>query len=141
MRKLPRAILLASFLPVLLFAHIVSARAQFDFISVDERLASASRSIIDGHVKDGFDRLESLLGQLDPVRDRDAYWRTATTLIEFLSQTENHTEATRVLNADAPSGTIIIFARPEYLCPNVLESEDISEIELTRRAPDVSSSG
>jgi hypothetical protein len=40
--------------------------------------------------------------------------------------------------ADAPSGTIIIFARPEYLCPDVLESEDISEIELTRRAPDVS---
>jgi len=46
--------------------------------------------------------------------------------------------------ADAPSGTIIIFARPEYLCANVLESEDISEIALTRRAPDaniVSSSG
>ena len=39
--------------------------------------------------------------------------------------------------ADAPSGTIIIFARPEYTCPEVLEFEDISEIALTR-APDVS---
>jgi hypothetical protein len=39
--------------------------------------------------------------------------------------------------ADAPSGTIIIFARPEYLCPEVLESEDVGEIALTRRAPDV----
>ena len=39
--------------------------------------------------------------------------------------------------ADAPSGTIIIFARPEFTCPEVLEFGDISEIALTR-APDVS---
>ena len=45
---------------------------------------------------------------------------------------------TRSALADAPSGTIIIFARPEYLCSEILESEDISEIVLTRRAPDVS---
>jgi hypothetical protein len=41
--------------------------------------------------------------------------------------------------ARAPSGTIIIFARPEYTCPFVVDwtSQDISEATLTRR-PDVS---
>jgi hypothetical protein len=39
--------------------------------------------------------------------------------------------------ADAPSKTIIIFVRPEYSCPEVLESEDLSEIALTH-APNVS---
>jgi hypothetical protein len=39
--------------------------------------------------------------------------------------------------ADAPSGTIIIFARPEKICSEVLETEDVSEIALTR-ASDVS---
>jgi hypothetical protein len=39
--------------------------------------------------------------------------------------------------ADAPSGTIIVFARPEFTCPEVLESGSISEMEITR-SPDVS---
>jgi hypothetical protein len=41
--------------------------------------------------------------------------------------------------ASAPSGTIIIFARPENTCPFVVDvtSQDISEATLTRR-PDVS---
>ena len=39
--------------------------------------------------------------------------------------------------ADAPSGTMIIFARPEKICSEVLDSEDVSEIALTR-ASDVS---
>ena len=39
--------------------------------------------------------------------------------------------------ADAPSGTTIIFVRPEFTCPEVLEFGDISEMALTR-APDVS---
>jgi hypothetical protein len=67
---------------------------------------------------------------------------------KFLSMIERQISQSEGLTwsalADAPSGTIIIFARPEYLCANVLESEDISEIALTRRAPDVnivSSSG
>ena len=38
--------------------------------------------------------------------------------------------------ADAPAGTIIIFVRPEYTCPYVVDSEDVSEIELTH-APDI----
>ena len=40
---------------------------------------------------------------------------------------------TRSALADAPSGTIIIFSRPEYTCSQVLlDSQDIGEIALTR---------
>jgi CHAT domain-containing protein len=88
------AILVGLFVSV----QVCTAHAQTDSASVDEQLAVANRSIIDGHVKDGVNRLELLLGQLDPTRDRDAYWRTAATLIEWLSQTENHAEETKVLN-------------------------------------------
>jgi hypothetical protein len=45
--------------------------------------------------------------------------------------------------ADARSGTIIIFARPEFTCPEVVEQGDISEMAFTS-SPDVrivSSSG
>jgi hypothetical protein len=38
--------------------------------------------------------------------------------------------------ADARSGTIIIFARPEFTCPEVVEHGDISEMALTS-SPDV----
>jgi hypothetical protein len=34
--------------------------------------------------------------------------------------------------ADAPSGTVIIFVRPTYTCPDIVDSEYISEIALTR---------
>lgn len=46
-------------------------------------------------------------------------------------------ELTSSTLADAPSGTVIIFARPEYTCPEVVESDKINEITLTR-APNVS---
>jgi hypothetical protein len=52
-------------------------------------------------------------------------------------------ELTSSTLADAPSGTVIIFARPEYTCPEFVESGKINEITLTR-APNVrivSSSG
>jgi len=45
-----------------------AARVQTDSLSVDERLAAASRSIIDGHVKDGFDGLELLLVPQNYIR-------------------------------------------------------------------------
>jgi hypothetical protein len=83
---------------LVLLAHEVPAGAQADSNSVDERLVAASRLIVDGKVKDGLDRMVMLMGQIDPVQERDAYWRTATTLIEFLSQVENHTEAGRIIN-------------------------------------------
>jgi hypothetical protein len=106
MVKLPGSILLAILLvAVLLLAQSVPARAQSDLVSVDDRLTAASRLIIDGHVKDGFAGLELLLGQLDPVWDKDTYWRTAANLIEFLSEAENHAEATRILNILASTKT------------------------------------
>ena len=46
-------------------------------------------------------------------------------------------ELTSSALADAPSGTVIIFARPEYICPDVVESYKINEITLTR-TPNVS---
>jgi hypothetical protein len=79
---------------------------------LDDRLAEASRLIIDGHVKDGLERLQTLLSQIDPVQNKDAYWRTATTLIEFLSQTENHAEAGRIINILA--STKIPQTQPAY---------------------------
>ena len=94
MPKLIGVILIALF-----FAHALPARAQAAAISVDEHLTAASRSIIDGHVKDGLEGLKTLLGQIDPARDRDAYWRIATTLIEFLNQTENYAEAGKIIDA------------------------------------------
>jgi hypothetical protein len=45
-------------------------------------------------------------------------------------------ELTSSTLADAPSGTVIIFARPEYTCPEVVESDKINENTLTR-APNV----
>lgn len=94
MSKALFAILVGLFVSV----QACTAEAQTDSPSVDTQLAAANRSIIDGHVKDGLSRLELLLSQIDPTRDRDAYWRTAANLIEWLSQTENHSEETKVLN-------------------------------------------
>jgi hypothetical protein len=50
-------------------------------------------------------------------------------------------ELTRNALGDAPSGTIIIFARPEYLCPDVLEDDRVGEIGLTPDVSIVSSGG
>jgi hypothetical protein len=38
------------------------------------------------------------LGQIDPTKDQEDYYRTATTLVEFLSETENHQQEAKVLN-------------------------------------------
>jgi hypothetical protein len=50
---------------------------------------------------------------------------------------------TRSALEHAPSGTIIVFARPGYTCSAVVESQDVDEIALTRAidASSVSSSG
>ncbi len=42
--------------------------------------------------------METLLGQIDPARDKDTYWRTAATLIDALSQTENYAEASKIIS-------------------------------------------
>ncbi len=40
-----------------------------------------------------------MLREIDPQKDKEAYWRTSTSLIEMLSQTENHALASQVINA------------------------------------------
>jgi hypothetical protein len=76
---------------------VAAAHAATDATHINDELAAASRSILGGHVKDGFDRLVSLLRQLDPAWDKDAYWRVSTTLVEGLSQVEDHASASIVL--------------------------------------------
>jgi len=84
---------------VVLAGSLLTAPSLADAARVDTEMTAANRAIIGGHVKDGLDRLLSLLRQLDPAKDKDAYWRVSTTIVEFLSQVEDHTSATKVLEA------------------------------------------
>src|SRR5258708_4516466 len=74
-----------------------AAHADIDAARVEAEVTAANRTIIGGHVKDGLDRLVSLLKLIDPAKDKDSYWRVAGTLIEFLSQVEDHASAAKVL--------------------------------------------
>ena len=67
-----------------LFAAV--AQADTDAALVEAELTAANHTINEGHVKDGLERLVSLLRQIDPAKDKDAYWRVSTTVVEFLSQ-------------------------------------------------------
>ena len=84
---------------VLAFAHILPAQAEIDSHYVDEQLIAAGKSVNEGHVKAGYDRLAALLRQTDPTKDKDTYWRISATLVEFLSQIEDHPQAGQLLNA------------------------------------------
>jgi hypothetical protein len=70
-----------------------SVSAQVDSRKVDEEISVAARAVYGGRVKEGLDRLNALLGQLDSSTDKDAYWRASTGLVELLSQTEQHARA------------------------------------------------
>ena len=72
------------------FAHILPAQAKIDSNFVTSELRAASRSINEGHVKQGCDRLAALLRQIDPNLDKDDYWRTSATLVEYLTDIEDH---------------------------------------------------
>jgi hypothetical protein len=85
------------FLSILVALLVTAARADTDSTHIQEGLTAASRTVIEGHVKDGLDRLESMLSQVDPTKDKDAYWQISTTLAEFLSQIENHALAGQIL--------------------------------------------
>ena len=58
-------------------------------------------------------RLISLLGRIDPAKDRASYWRISTLLIDILSQIEDHSEAAQLLNVLA--STKIPEMQPAYL--------------------------
>jgi hypothetical protein len=72
---------------------------EIDQNHLNDELNGATRSVLEGRVQAGLDRLTSLLGQIDPTKDRDAYCRTGATLVEYLTQTENHARASQVLNS------------------------------------------
>jgi len=83
----------------MLTATISAAHAEFDAAVAEERLRVANESINQGRVKEGFDTLSSMFSQLDPVKDKDAYWRTGATLVEYSNQTENHALGRQTLDA------------------------------------------
>jgi CHAT domain-containing protein len=76
----------------------LAASAQLDSSHVDRELASANHSLNEGHVKDAVEQIVKLLREIDPTTDKDAYWRTSASLIELLSQTENHSLASEVIH-------------------------------------------
>jgi CHAT domain-containing protein len=84
---------------VLFLALVGSARAGPDLASVEELVASALRAVEEGRVKDGIERLTGSFKHLDAAEDKTAHWRIGRTLVELLSQTENHTLATEVLRS------------------------------------------
>jgi CHAT domain-containing protein len=98
---------------VLAFAHILPAQAEIDSHYVDEELIAAGKSVNDGHVKAGLDRLAALLRQIDPLKDQNDYFRISATLIEFLSEIEDHAQAAQLLNSMI--STKIHETQPAYL--------------------------
>ena len=78
---------------------VTPAGAQVDARNVDQVLATAGRSVAEGRVKEGIDRLAALFLKIDPAKDPGLYWRTGAALVEILSRTENHSDAGRVLSA------------------------------------------
>jgi CHAT domain len=84
---------------MLAFAHVLPAQAEVDSHYVDAELIAAGKSVNEGHVKAGCDRIVALLRQIDPAKDKDTYWRISVTLVEFLSQIEDHDQAAQLLNS------------------------------------------
>ena len=84
---------------VLAFVFSAPTQAKLDAEHFDQPLAAANRAATEGHVKDGIEALTKLLRSIDPEEEKDAYWKTSATLIELLSQTENHSLANQVINA------------------------------------------
>ena len=83
---------------VFLAFALLPAQAEIDSHHVDEELIAAGKSVNEGHVKAGYERLLALLRQIDPAKDKD-YWRVSATLVEFLSQIEDHPQAAQLLNS------------------------------------------
>jgi CHAT domain-containing protein len=74
-----------------------AALADTDAAHVQADLTTANHSILDGHVRDGLDRLVALLKQIDPAKEKDAYWQVSTTLLEYLNQLEDYASTTKII--------------------------------------------
>jgi hypothetical protein len=81
------------------FAHVLPVPAQIDYKYVSDELVAAGQSVNGGHVKDGYDRIVTLLRQIDPTSDKENYWRVSATLVEFLAQIEDYAQADQVLSS------------------------------------------
>lgn len=128
-----------SLITALTFALSTPAQAQAPSTHVDEELASANRSFVEGRVKEGVERLTKLLREIDPQKDKDAYWRTSTSLIQMLSETENHSLAGQVLSAliatKIPESQSVYFQWTQfYLGRNLAYSGKADEGEKYLRA-------
>src|SRR6476620_4581682 len=82
---------------VLVFVLSTPTQAKLDAEHFNQELAAANRAVTEGQFKDGIEALTKLLRSIDPEEEKDAYWKTSATLIELLSQTENHSLAGQVL--------------------------------------------
>jgi hypothetical protein len=82
----------------LTFVFSTPTQAKLDIDHVNHELASANTAVNQGHVKEGIESLTNLLRSIDPSEEKDAYWRTSTLLIELLSQVEDHSSASQVIN-------------------------------------------
>jgi len=116
-----------------------AAQADTDTVRVEAELNAANRTINDGHVKNGLDHLVSLLKQIDPTKDKDAYWRVSTTIVEFLSQVEDHASAAKVLevliSTKVPEGHPVYFPWMQfYIGRNLAFSGKSADAENILRA-------
>jgi CHAT domain-containing protein len=116
-----------------------AALADTDATKIQAEATAASRSINEGHVKDGLGRLISMLKQLDPAKDKDAYWLVSTTVIEFLSQFEDHASAGKVLEqliaTKIPEGHPVYFPWMQfYIGRNLAFTGKADDAEKVLRA-------
>jgi CHAT domain-containing protein len=120
-----------------------AAKADTDAARIETELMAANRTINAGHVKDGLDHLVSLLKQIDPAKDKDAYWRVSTAIVEFLSQIEDQASVTKVLEAliasKIPEGHPVYFPWMQfYIGRNLAFSGKAADAEKFLRALTVS---
>ena len=80
-------------------AQAIPAQALMNSTQANEELSAATKSVNEGHVRDAYARLSSLLQQIDPINDKDTYWRVGASLVEYLTQTEDHARAAQVLSS------------------------------------------
>ena len=74
--------LLTAFL--VMSALVLSAHAQENFAIYEKEYLAAKQSLLEGHVKDGIDRMAALVQKVDPATEPNTYWLLSANLAEFL---------------------------------------------------------
>ena len=73
-----RALRILAVIATTQFAPALSNAAEYN-----DQVRAASQTVLEGHVKDGLQRLATTFQQLDPTNDTVAYWNTGSTLIDL----------------------------------------------------------